>query len=407
MATNPYAVSSGSTTGLASGSAGAAVSEREDLANFISMITRDETPFMSSIGKTKADAVWHEWQTDALAAPSDSSVAPGADIGEVRPDFNGGDPVGTNTTPDRTRLGNRTQINSKTVAVSGTKRAVDQAGVADEYAYQLRKRGVELRRDVERHLLMTNQGSDNASASGGSLFGGVSSWLQHAVGTAVTDANSKEVSPTGTVLYKDGGGTANVETAAPAANVATGRAGIRIGATDTFDSLDLSDIDDVMQAIYEAGGSASKVMLSPKNRRAFSAKAQASSGTLTGSGAGNVRRNIDEGGKLRQSVDFYLSDFGEIMVEANYVMGLGTAQPGTATSTRKANDSGQAYSSFYRDSWALVYDPMWFNIATLRPMQEVDVGQRGDSTIGMMIEECTLEMKNPVGCGAIYGLNGS
>ena len=26
------------------------VSEREDLANFISMISRDETPFMSSIG---------------------------------------------------------------------------------------------------------------------------------------------------------------------------------------------------------------------------------------------------------------------------------------------------------------------------------------------------------------------
>ena len=39
------------------------VSEREDLANFISMITRDETPFMSSIGKTKATAIYHEWQT--------------------------------------------------------------------------------------------------------------------------------------------------------------------------------------------------------------------------------------------------------------------------------------------------------------------------------------------------------
>ena len=42
------------------------VSQREDLANFISMITRDETPFMSSIGKTKATAIYHEWQTDQL-----------------------------------------------------------------------------------------------------------------------------------------------------------------------------------------------------------------------------------------------------------------------------------------------------------------------------------------------------
>jgi len=52
-------------------------SEREDLANFISMISRDETPFLSSIGKTKATAVFHEWQTDELAAPASNPVAEG------------------------------------------------------------------------------------------------------------------------------------------------------------------------------------------------------------------------------------------------------------------------------------------------------------------------------------------
>ena len=54
---------------------------------------------------------------------------------------------------NRTRLGNYTQINGKTIAVSGTRRAIDQAGVADEYAYQLKKRGTELRRDVEFDLI--------------------------------------------------------------------------------------------------------------------------------------------------------------------------------------------------------------------------------------------------------------
>ena len=56
---------------------------------------------------------------------------------------------------DRTRLGNYTQINGKTISVSGTRRAIDQAGVADEYAYQLKKRGTEMRRDVERDLIHT------------------------------------------------------------------------------------------------------------------------------------------------------------------------------------------------------------------------------------------------------------
>ena len=35
-----------------------------------------------------------------------------------------------------------------------------------------------------------------------------------------------------------------------------------------------------------------------------------------------VVRNIDAGGQLRQSVDVYMSDFGEVMVVPNYIMGL-------------------------------------------------------------------------------------
>lgn len=118
----------------------AATTEKEDLANFISMITRDETPFTSSIGTNKATAIFHEWNTDELDTVRQSTVAEGTDIGS------------TFQNPDaRARLGNYTQINSKQLKVSGTKRAVDQAGVADEYSYQLKKRGTEMRRDFDIH----------------------------------------------------------------------------------------------------------------------------------------------------------------------------------------------------------------------------------------------------------------
>ena len=43
------------------------------------MITRDETPFMSSIGKTKATAIYHEWQTDQLTTPGNSVIGEGTD----------------------------------------------------------------------------------------------------------------------------------------------------------------------------------------------------------------------------------------------------------------------------------------------------------------------------------------
>ena len=128
-------------------------------------------------------------------------------------------------------------------------------------------------------------------------------------------------------------------------------------------------------------------MTSPRNRRIISSKAQA--GGVASSG--NVRRNIDESGRLRQSVDFYMSDFGDVMIVPNYVMGI-------ASTAARLGNNGAA------NQIAIVYDSMWFNVATLRPLQEVEVGQLGDSTRGLIVEECTLEVRNPKGFGLIVGV---
>lgn len=323
-------------------------SEREDLANFISMITRDETPFMSSIGKTKATATLHEWQTDELAAPAFNAQEEGVYEADL-----------TQDSEYRNRLGNSTQIFAKNIEVSGTKRAVDQAGVADEYAYQLKKRGTELRRDVEHDLIHSFNVADAASVSTARTMGGYQSWINQDE-TCQFVGNAAEAS--------SNGGTGR-STIAPS--------GAGKGA------LSLSDVDEVMQKIYQEGGKANKIMVSPKIRRDFSDLMVTDSG---------VRRNLDEKGKLRQSVDVYMSDFGDVMVVPNYIMGLSNSV------------SLNGHTVDVADYSALIYDSMWWSIATLRPLQEVDVGQRGDSTIGMMVEEFTLEMKNPLGCGAIYGL---
>ena len=374
---------------VTSGANGAGVSQREDLANFISMITRDETPFMSSIGKTKATAIYHEWQTDALETPGNSRISEGTDYvipgstaglaGGMTP--NGGAAVGTDVGdgkfnvvgPFRSRLGNYTQINGKTIAVSGTRRAIDQAGVADEYAYQLKKRGTELRRDVEFDLIHSYNVSSATSAQ--RTMGAVQSWINVSGSTGAGDFMGSQTA-NGTVILNGAAAAANQ-------GVGTNVPGLNAGSKT---ALSLADIDSVMQAIYQEGGKADKIMLSPKLRRDFSDLMVTDSG---------VRRNIDMDGKLRQSVDIYMSDFGDLMVMPNYVMGLShtPAAAGGRTAVEVA------------DSMALIYDSMWFSLATLRPLQEVDVGQRGDSTIGMMVEECTLEVKNPIGCGAIYNLS--
>jgi len=366
------------------------VSQREDLANFITMITRDETPFTSDIGKSSASAIYHEWQTDTLEAPGDSRIPEGQDF--IAPAAGGG--TGTPTVgnkfaesgPQRTRLGNYTQINGKTIAVSGTRRAVDQAGVADEYAYQLKKRGTELRRDVEFDMIHGYNVSAAIGAKNGDArsAGGYQSFI-NSTSTCVYVGEFTQPS-TGTGSLVDNQGTAIPRaTIAPSSSAAPARG-----------SLALTDIDSVMQKIYEQGGKASKIMVSPKIRRDFSDLMVSDTGVV---------RNIDAGGQLRQSVDVYMSDFGEVMVVPNYIMGLANSidnMLGHNHASTKFTSTGKPDMANFS---ALIYDPMWFATAYLRPLQEVDVGQQGDSTKGMMVEECTLEVRNPLGCGAIYGLN--
>jgi len=79
MAGNTFATGGPKAASRSAGATGNAANagEKEDLASFISMISRDETPFMSSIGKNKATAVLHEWQTDELSPPVAGQVAEG------------------------------------------------------------------------------------------------------------------------------------------------------------------------------------------------------------------------------------------------------------------------------------------------------------------------------------------
>jgi len=311
----------------------ASVGNKEDLASFISMITRDETPFASSIGNSKARAVFHEWQTDQLAAPATNAQSEGADYNN------------TTTLAPTTRLGNYTQILSKEIKVSKTLDSISKAGRASEFAYQMKKKGTELKRDLEHALVGSRQVSNGtggtASANTGRTMGGVQAWI-------------------------NGSSTWDMDTGAFGSGSADGTSVTAVGTGATFS---LSAVDEVMQKIYEEGGKAGTLMMAPSVKRAFSSAAQ---------GTTNVRRNIDEKGKLRQSVEIYESDFGAVKVVPNYVMGLGAG----------ASD-------------IVAYDSANWSLATLRPLHNTDVGQKGDSTVGMMVEELTLQCKNPAGNGLV------
>ena len=56
-----------------------AIGNREDLKDFIANISPTDTPFTKLASKTDAEAVYFEWQTDALAAPNTGNAQVEAD----------------------------------------------------------------------------------------------------------------------------------------------------------------------------------------------------------------------------------------------------------------------------------------------------------------------------------------
>ena len=144
---------------LLSGANGVGLHNREDLQDFITNISPTDCPFQQSIGKTGSKAVIHEWLTHSLAAANPANVV-------VE-----GNEATLITPTTMTRVTNVTQINQKSVAVSGTQDAVDKAGIAKETAYRVILHTKEIKRDFEAALLQNTQAVSGGATTARRLNG--------------------------------------------------------------------------------------------------------------------------------------------------------------------------------------------------------------------------------------------
>ena len=129
-------------------------------------LSPSDTPFTTNVGRGTADAVYHEWQTDTLAAANTANAQ-----------FQGDD-IATFTAASVTaRLGNRSQISRKEVIISGTLDAVNKAGRRTELAYQLTKRAKELKCDIEE-ILLSKQAKVVGGAATAPKVASVLSWIK-------------------------------------------------------------------------------------------------------------------------------------------------------------------------------------------------------------------------------------
>jgi hypothetical protein len=242
-----------------------AIGMREDLSDMIYDISPKDTPIMSSIGKSKATAVNHEWQTDSLAAATTANA-------QVE-----GDDATAAVIAPTIRLGNRTQIVAKTIQVSGTLEAVDKAGRKSEKAYQLAKAASEIKRDLET-IITANQGQSAGTASTARTMGSLLSWIK-------TNTN------------KSSGTTAGVDPTTIGVSTRVD------GTTRTFTETILKD---VVQKVFSSGGTPAALFVGPALKQVVSSFG----------GIAETRYNVkgDAPTTIIGAADVYVSDFGNISI---------------------------------------------------------------------------------------------
>jgi hypothetical protein len=312
-----------------------AVGIREDMSDTISRIDPTDTPFFTAAGKTKADAKYHEWQIQQLAAPG----AAGSNAA-----LDGADAAAASTTPT-VRVGNRTQIMTKTAIVSGGLQAVDTAGRANEMAYQVLLKGLELKRDMEVQAV-TNGASraDNGTLAG--LTGSFESWLT-------------------TNVSRSAGGTPGASGGFSAGVVAAPTDGsIPRAFTETL-------LKTVLASMYGAGAKPSILSLGTLQKQVFSGF----------SGLSSNRNVINTKSKdmvqIVAAADVYVSDYGALSVVPNL---------------------------FQRNRSALIISPKFIHIAFLRSMRNWPLAKTGDADKRQLLVEWTLEVNNEAAHGIVADL---
>jgi hypothetical protein len=305
-----------------------AIGMREDLSDVIYNISPTDTPFMSSIGKNKATATFHEWQTDALASAALGGAVEGADQSSI-------------TASPTTRVGNRTQIFTKAIAIAGTLEAVDKAGRKSEKAYQMAKVSAELKRNIELTLL-SNQVSAAGNSSTARTLGGLQAWLN-----TNYDGGTSGVAGSG-------GSTARTD-----------------GTNRTFTETILKT---VIAEVYTAGGSPKVLMVNPAHKQLVSA--------FAGIAAQRYMAPSDQPTTIIGAADVYMSDFGTISVVPNRFM----------NSTNNCDET------------AFIVDPDMAAVSFLRPFETIELAKTGDAEKTQLLCELTLEVKNQAAHGCIADL---
>lgn len=298
------------TTSTVSNTAGLA----EDFEDIIFDVSPEETPMLTMAKRKKATAKLHQWQTDALATASSNKAEEGADASYA-------------TAAGSTTLSNYCQISTKSVDISRTLDIVNKYGRKSEVAYQLMKRGKELKRDMEFTICRNQPSASTTARATAGWECMISSNLVRSNAGQTTDYSVRGFSAASWTAPEDGSVTTFIE----------------------------ADLTSALGLAWDDGGDPSVIMMSKLNKNRFNAF----SGVAT-------KYNEVKGTSqaiISGAADMYVSSYGNHTVKLNRYM---------------------------RDTAVFCLDPEYISVAYLDGIKKEKMAKTGDSERWLLTVEYAL-----------------
>lgn len=316
---------------------------REDLSDVIINISPTDTPFFSMCRKGKANNRNPEWLRDTLRKPSPTNAV-----------IEGNDSPTAIAAGQPERLKNYVQLFDETVIVSDTAQVVDTAGRSNELKYQVAKSAKALKRDIEQRIA-GNYSFATGNTSTAGQTGGAEAWIVSNVSLGATGAVGTYSG--GPILTTDGTARAFTE----------------------------AQLKAVIKAAWDAGGEPDTIMVTGKQKQAFSAFG----GIATQFNQVNDQNKV----MIYGAADIYKSDFGTHKVVPNRFLGAGTGR--TADST----------SGLFTGQTALVLTPSTWEVKMLQPFQTLPLARTGHAEKRLLKTELTLACKEERANGKVADLS--
>ncbi len=318
---------------------------RENVDQIIHNIDPTDTPLQMKFDRGNAESDTYEWFIDNLAAATPDNAHLGGE------DF--GDDVTGDTTEAAKRIGVRLQIFIKQIIVDRRAEKMTKHGRRSEIAHQIAKKGKELKRDIESSIT-EDQITVQESGATVARMAGLPSWIytndsMGATGTSPALSNTTYGFPT----TARGAGTAQ--------------------------ALSEADLLGVIRDCFISGGSPDCIVVHPTHKQLISSYLIGQSGTPR-----NATPYQDHGAKpgsgarVLGAVDFYVSDFGTLMI---------IPQRFQSTLHAVVLDSSQ---------WCMRY---------LDGIFVTKLGKSGDHERRMLIADACLQSRQEAASGLVTDLN--